>query len=725
MRPSKSPIDPIADYHIIPVHERRQVLETWNRTGKIRPPQASVQQHILARAEQMPDRTALVWDLQDRDRLGQFSYEYLDRQSAALAAELSRLGAGPDRPVAICCGRTPGLITAILAVLRTGSAYLPLDPSYPEHRLAATMADAKVGIIVTETATENALPKTPATAVLADRERAGSPPESHCTATQADHLSHIIYTSGSTGRPKGVAIRHGATAILAAWMGAAFERTAFTSVFASTSICFDLSVFEILGVLVQGGKIVLGENALHLADHPARHEVRLINTVPSAMRELLRIEAVPAAVRVVNLAGEPLRGSLVRQIYRETSVQRVLNLYGPSEDTTYTTFTHIDPRASREPTIGRPIAQTRVYLVDRRGFPVPIGVPGELWISGSGLARGYLGRPAMTAERFIPNPFATDTDWRSDTRIYRSGDLARYLPDGQLHFLGRKDHQIKLRGFRIELNEIEALLNRHARVSESIAIVRADQSEDASLIAYYLESAVEVDSGHEPERNQELELRTYLQQRLPAYMVPAQLMRLAAWPLTPNGKIDRKQLPRPGKLARQRKGVPPRNDVERSLAEIWSDILDRKDLGIHDNFFELGGHSLKATMVIAQTRKKMACDIRLKDLFLQPTIASLANLIGDPHRSEAGKDLTDSTADWSFAEAEPDPDNLHQPFELTDVQQAYWVGRNADFEMGDVATHGYLETGVDHFDPARFTHAWQMLIQRHPMLRAIVTEDGQ
>ncbi|MBI2948523.1 MAG: amino acid adenylation domain-containing protein [Verrucomicrobia bacterium] len=448
----------------------------------------------------------------------------------------------------------------------------------------------------------------------------GAGPSSQPTAAvnshpRAENLAYVLYTSGSTGQPKGVCIEHRNVAALLAWALAAYSPKELDGVLASTSLCFDLSVFELFAPLCSGGKVILAENLMHLPALPAREDVTLINTVPSAMEELLRLGGIPDSVQTVNLAGEPLAAHLVRRIHDRTRGARVLDLYGPTEDTVYSTA--VVRRPDGPATIGRPLAGEQIYLLDRQLRPTPIGVPGEICISGEGLSRGYLSRPEWTAERFIPNPFTQD----SGRRLYRTGDRARYLADGNIEFLGRNDHQVKLRGYRIELGEIEAALRQHRAVREALVVLREFSPGDPRLAGYVvLEERGAADSD---------QLRRYLAERLPTYMVPAAFVFLESLPRTVNGKPDRQALPpvqttRPGFADADAR---PQTEIERTLAEIWQTVLDRDCISVSDNFFELGGHSLLVTRVRARIRAAYEIDLPMQSLFEAPTIAALASEI--------------------------------------------------------------------------------------------------
>ena len=428
----------------------------------------------------------------------------------------------------------------------------------------------------------------------------------------------MIYTSGSTGKPKGVAIEHRSTVAFLHWALATFTAEELAGVLLSTSFCFDLSVFELFAPLCAGGQVILVDNALQLPGVEAS-TVTLVNTVPSAMTELVRSGGIPASVRTINLAGEPLLKNLVDEIYAGTNVKEVLNLYGPSEDTTYSTFVRIAPGELSEPTIGRPVANTAAYILDSQLQPVPVGVPGELHLSGAGLARGYLKRPELTAEKFIPDPFSGEVG----ARMYRTGDLARYQGDGRIQFLGRMDHQVKLRGYRIELGEVEISLREHPAVQDTVVVVHDSPSGHKELVAY-----VAVDTRVD-EQDLTSELRSLVRSKMPDYMMPAYFVFLDKLPLTPNGKIDRRALPA---LDRSQANVPqtrsaPRNKVEEQLARIWREVLALERVGFNDNFFEIGGHSLLAVRLVAEIEKAFGQKLPLVSLFRNATIESLAEAL--------------------------------------------------------------------------------------------------
>jgi amino acid adenylation domain-containing protein len=498
------------------------------------------------------------------------------------------------------------------------------------------LSDSDASLLITESkVTELGQPFT-GRMVLLDAEWpqiSGESRENPRVQIDQENLAYVIYTSGSTGRPKGVAICHRSAVAFLSWAQEVFSGQELKGVLASTSICFDLSVFEIFVPLSCGGRVIVVENALDLPGLSADSGITLVNTVPSAITELLRTNGVPETVRTVNLAGEALQGSLVKQIYRQSNVELVRNLYGPTEDTTYSTYARMrKDEADGNVTIGSPIASTRAYVLDDEMGLAPVGVVGELYLGGNGLARGYLNRPDLTAERFVPDPFSAT----AGGRLYSTGDLVRYRVDGQLDFLGRRDHQVKIRGFRIELGEIETALNDHEGVEDSLVMAREDASGNQSLVGYVVRAAEAAVDG--------AELRRGLRQSLPEYMVPSSIMVLPSWPLTANGKLDRKALPDSGMADRASAFVAPQNEMEKSIATLWQDLLHMEKVGIFDNFFDLGGHSLLAVRVHAALRESTGQPLLLTDLFKYPTVAALAKRLtegADQQKSGIAKDDAD------------------------------------------------------------------------------------
>ncbi|MCP5425323.1 MAG: amino acid adenylation domain-containing protein [Gammaproteobacteria bacterium] len=676
----------VAEIPFLGDRERQRLLFEWNDTARSYRRDVCLHAFFEAQAAATPEAVALIH--QDQ----RLSYRQLNDWANALAKRLIQAGVGSESRIGVCVERSPILVAALLASLKAGGAYVPLDPQYPRERLALMLDDAQATVLLTERRLQALLPEHGGKVIWLDEAVDTDPgavanPEVGVTPR---HLAYVLYTSGSTGRPKGVAIEHGSAAELVQWAREVFSPEELAGVLASTSICFDLSVYELFVPLSWGGAVILAENALSLPDLPARESVTLVNTVPSAIAALLRDRAIPAGVITINLAGEPLKGALIEDLYRQTPVRRVFNLYGPSEDTTYSTGTVLPRNALLQPSIGRPIADTQVYILDARQQPAPIGVPGELHIGGAGLARGYFRRPALTAEKFIPNPFGETPG----ARLYNTGDLARYRADGEIEFLGRRDHQIKLRGFRIELGEIEALLARHPAVRDNAVAVHEDSVTGAKRLMAYV-----VPTDERRPRNVSDELREFLSRKLPDFMAPSLFMILDAMPLTPNGKLDRRALPRPDRIDSPEAGPAPRNAAEKILADIWAKLLQRESIGIYDNFFDLGGDSIISIQVVARA-KQAGLRITPKQLFTQQTVAALA----------AVADATPGTL------AEQGPVTGRAP--LSPIQQWFFGQR---LPQPQHFNHTVLLETPGGFDASLLERTLGHLARHHDMLRARFT----
>jgi len=697
-----APDAPIATLPLLDPAGRAAVLALGRPAGPRWDTDATMDTLVFAQALRTPEATALI-DGDDR-----WTYARLAGAAEALALRLLALNPG-RAPVGVCMPRSARLVAALLAVQRSGAAYVPLDPDYPPARLDFIARDAGLRSVLVDA-------HAPLPAVAAGLQALavdGSEAAPVRSAPQRDPrtLAYLIYTSGSTGVPKGVAIEHRNAVAMLRWAEARFGAAGLDGMLASTSMCFDLSVFELFAPLACGGHIVIADNALALPRLPAAHEVRFVNTVPSLLQQLLDGAGLPPRVHTVALAGEPLPPALVERLRRLPQIEAVHNLYGPSEDTTYSTDARFeglhgaeaDAPLRRVP-IGLPLPGSQAYVVDAYSEPVPRGGAGELLLGGQGVARGYLGRPALTAERFVPNPF--DASGR-DPLLYRTGDRVRFGADGQLEFLGRQDHQVKIRGFRIEPGEIEHVLREHPAVRDAAVLAPAGADGQRRLVAQ-VEGSAAVDAPA---------LRAWLGERLPAHLLPGRL-RVGTLPRLPNGKLDRAALAALAaeeRLDTEEAAVAPRNEAERRLAGIWQQALQRATPpGVHDDFFALGGHSLLAIDIIARIEQAFGRTLPLRALFEAPTVARLALRLDTAAGDGAPR-----------PPLRPDPAQAHEPFPLTDIQQAYLLGRHAAFELGQVGTHGYREIEVSDLPPAQVAQALDALVRRHGMLRAVVTADGR
>jgi len=593
---------PISELDLLSAEEREQVVDAWNRTAAEVPADRCIHELFEAQAARTPGAVAVVFEEES------LTYAELNARANRLARYLRGRGVGPEVRVGVLMERSLEMVAALLAVLKAGGAYVPLDPAYPAERLAFMLADSATRVLLTQEKLRGLLAVEPGVQVVVEEEvraeiAAGSAENVRSRAAPRN-LAYLIYTSGSTGIPKGVAIEHESAVAMLAWAWSVFSDEELSGMLASTSLSFDMSVFELFTPLTRGGRVIVVENALGLPHSAAADQVRLLDTVPSAAAALLRSGGIPSGVKTVSLGGEPLRAELVDALYAH-GVERVYDLYGPSEDTTFSTY------ALRRPggpvTIGRVLSNSRAYVVDTGLRPVPVGVSGELYLAGRGVTRGYLGQPGLTAERYVPDPFGS----RPGARMYRTGDRVRWKADGTLEYLGRLDHQVKVRGFRVETGEIEAVLRRHEGVADCVVVARADAGEQR-LVAYV--------AGEAPAEA----LRAHVRRSLPEYMVPGAFVVLGALPLTPNGKLDRRALPAPELASAEERYVAPRTPVEEALAGIWAEVLRLERVGVEESFFELGGHSLLATRVVSQVRAVFGVELPLRAVFETSTVAGLA-----------------------------------------------------------------------------------------------------
>jgi amino acid adenylation domain-containing protein/thioester reductase-like protein len=607
--------------------EQQQLLHDFNDTAVPYDHSTCLHHQIEAQVARTPDAPAL--NFADR----QLSYRDLNARANQLAHLLQQQGVGPEAVVAICLDRSLDLVVGLLAILKAGGAYLPLDRAYPTDRLRMMLEDAHHPLLLTDTpATADLLQQQGASVCLdtVEPQLTTFPTTNPTSAITPDNLAYVIYTSGSTGRPKGVQNIHRAIVNRLRWMQAAYGLTPADRVLQKTPYSFDVSVWEFFWPLLTGASLVIArpgghQDSAYLVRLIQQQQVTTLHFVPSMLQIFLQEPNAAACTSLTRVicSGEALPMDLQQRFFARLDAVALHNLYGPTEaavDVTSWPCRRNDPRLSVP--IGYPIHNIRIYILDPDYQPVPVGVPGELYIGGVGLARGYAHRPALTAEKFVPHPYSPS----GGERLYRTGDLVRYLPDGAIEFLGRIDHQVKIRGFRIELGEIEAVLAAHPAVREAVVLAREDRPGDKRLVAYLV--PVEVDGAAAPVLNPQ-ELRAFLQERLPEYMVPAVFVPMDALPLTPNGKVNRKALPAPATDRRDLKQtyVPPRTPLEEALATMCGQLLGVERVGMNDSFFDLGGHSLLATRFIFRIRDTLQVELPLRLLFEQPTIAGMARAI--------------------------------------------------------------------------------------------------
>ncbi|HEU0299643.1 MAG TPA: amino acid adenylation domain-containing protein, partial [Longimicrobium sp.] len=610
---------------VLPEAERRQVVEGWNATAAGYPADACAHELFQAQAARTPEAAALVHDG------GTLAYAELNARANRLAHHLTRMGVGPDVRVGLCLERGPEMVVALLAVLKAGGAYVPLDPEYPEARLRYMLADSAPAVLLTQASLRARFAEAgvPLLALDADAEAWAGEPETDPArgGLTPEHLAYVIYTSGSTGQPKGVMVPHRGLTNYVWFARSRYVEDGGPVAFPLySSLSFDLTVTSVYLPLVTGGSIVIppnesGDRSILRVFEEDRVDV--VKLTPSHLVLLAQHDLKDLRIRRLVVGGEDLKSSLAQAIHAASAGRiEIENEYGPTEATVGCVVRRYDAEADLDPSvpIGAPIANMRAYVLDGAGEPVPAGVVGELFLGGVGIARGYLDRPRLTAERFIPDPFGGE----AGARLYRTGDLARWRRDGTMEFLGRGDDQVKVRGFRIEPGEIEARLAEHAGVREAVVVVREDAPGDLSLAAYYVAEgdAVGVEA-----------LRAHLAERLPEYMVPSAYVVVKAWPLTPNGKLDRGALPAPGDDARARPDHEAlATAMEVAVAEIWAKVLGVERVGRHDDFFKLGGHSLRAVQVVSRVRQALGIKVSLGQLFDRRVLADFARALEEAGR---------------------------------------------------------------------------------------------
>ncbi len=601
----------LSDLPLLTKEERQQLLIDWNNTKRSYPDNKCFHQLFEAQVKQTPDAIALVFGNQ------KLSYKELNIRSNQLAHYLKKIGVKTESLVGICVERSPEMIIGLLGVLKAGGAYLPLDPSYPQERLNFILKDARVSVLLTQEKLLQPFTEYSNPIISIDKDWATitqNSPENPTSCVTLENLAYVIYTSGSTGQPKGVLIEHRGLSNLAADQIEVFNLQPSHRILQFASLSFDASIFEIVMALQIGATLYLankecllpGKTLLQLLREKAITHV----TFPPAVLAVLPTESLPALQTIIS-AGEPCSEDIVKRWW--SSSRRLFNAYGPTEATVWSTVAEIKSISEKLP-IGRPIANIEIYILDQHLQPLPIGILGELYIGGDGLARGYLNSPELTAKKFIPNPFND----KKGARLYKTGDLARYRPDGNIEFLGRADNQVKIRGFRIELSEIETVIVKHKNIQKAVVIAQDNLYDSKHLVAYIVSQS--------PQEQTIIELRKFLKEKLPEYMIPKAFVILDSLPLTANGKVDRYALKAVDPLSRSidKTFIAPRTPTESTLAKIWAEVLNIENVGIHDNFFDLGGNSLLAIRLLDQINKQFEHDLPLSQLFLNQTIESLA-----------------------------------------------------------------------------------------------------
>ncbi|HEY0728959.1 MAG TPA: non-ribosomal peptide synthetase, partial [Pyrinomonadaceae bacterium] len=635
----------LSELPLLTKEEQEQVRE-WNQTTSEYERDQCVQQLVETAVARQPDAIAISYGAE------QITYRELNTRANQLAHHLRRQGVGPDVRVGVLVDRSVELIVALLAILKAGGTYVPLDGSYPAQRLRFMLEDAGVTLLLTQREQPEIL--TEGEAVYLDHGWEQFESESHenpDVVTTAEDLAYVMYTSGSTGQPKGVGVPHRAINRLV-------RNTNYVQLDASdriaqvSNVSFDAATFEIWGALQHGAQLVGIDKETMLS--PVEFKRALAEQNISAMFLTSALfnqiaQSLPetfAPLRYLLVGGEALDPPSIRRVVERGKPRHLLNGYGPTESTTFATWyevQHVEANARTIP-IGKPLSNTQTWVLDQHMQLAPVGVTGELYIGGDGLARDYLRRPELTAEKFVPHPYSTEPG----ARLYRTGDLVRYLSDGNIEFLKRVDQQVKLRGFRIELGEIEAALQEHQAVRESIVMVREEIPGDKQIVAYVVKDP-EFQSTTE-------ELRNWLRTRLPAYMMPSSFVVLDELPLNANGKVDRRALPAPdaAQHAGEETFIAPRTPEEKTIAEIWAEVLDGRPISVGANFFELGGHSLLATRVISRIREKCGVELPLRLLFDSPTVAALASQLAaaQPSQTEASRiaEMLDALASLSDEE---------------------------------------------------------------------------
>ncbi|MCH9649660.1 MAG: amino acid adenylation domain-containing protein [Deltaproteobacteria bacterium] len=711
----------LGDLPVLDTAQRQQLVTQWNDTASCYPEESPLHELFEAQAKQTPEGLAVVSGQES------LTYRELDIRANRVATALRHQGVGTESLVGLCVERSAEMIAAILGILKAGGAYLPLDPEYPAERLRFMMQDGELKALLVGKGLRPALPMSEAPVVelveVLEDSRAGAPTAPaagkeparggetpFAPSAGANRLAYVMYTSGSTGQPKGVAVTHRSIARLVLHTNY-LDLGPSDRVAQLATASFDAITFEVWGALLNGGAVVIvprqvALDPLRFSQHLEAHRVTAMFLTVTLFNQVAQV--APEAfsrMRYLLFGGETADPRWVRRARQVPGLEVLANGYGPTESTTFAVSHPVQevPEGAARVPIGRPISNTTSYVVDRRGSLTPLGVTGELVLGGAGLARGYLGRPALTAERFVPDPFSS----LPGQRLYRTSDLVRMTGDGTIDCLGRVDRQVKLRGFRIELGEIETVLRGHEAVKEALVLVRPTETGDRQLVAYWIEENEW--PGEARESVKAADLRSWLTHRMPEYMAPAAFVRLESWPLNSSGKTDHSALPSPREALDQDPDffVAPRSSSEKTLARLWSEALGLQKIGVHDNFFELGGHSLVAMQVISRLREDFSTEISLAALFEAPTVAGLAAWL-DSEEANAPESADRVTLPLKAS------GDLEWP--LSSYQQSLWLEEQrapgtSSYNVALAATfHGAL-------DETALRWSLNRLVARHQVLR--------
>ena len=699
----------VARVSILPEQEEHLILHEWNAT-KTSYPDGSVVDFIEAQAAKTPQAVAV--EFYDES----LTYQELDRRANRIARALIAQQHADSDFVGVYMDRSLDMVVALLSVMKAGLAYVPIDPDYPAERCRYMVADSRTSLVLTQRHHRGTVSAWGVSCfILPELEQRAGEDSSPPRKLSPDSRAYMIYTSGSTGEPKGVINRHGSLFNRLFWMQAQYELGPADRILQKTPFSFDVSVWEFFWPLMFGARIVVAKPGGHTDPEYVRQvisqrQVTVAHFVPSMLAVFLgqrNLRDHCASLRWVICSGEALSGATIEKFYENIPVEscQLQNLYGPTEAAIDVSYWPCPPgyRGSTAP-IGKPIANVRLYVLDRHMQPQPVGVPGELCIGGIALAEGYYRRPELTRHAFVDNP----AGHKLGARLYRTGDRARYLPDGQIEYLGRMDRQVKLRGFRIELGEIEAQLRKLPSVRDAVVVLH-ETPRDQLLVAYLVSDQFSA-----------AEAREQLKLQLPDAMIPQLFVRIPAVPTTPNGKLDRDSLPDPtappqAAPDRRPSALAAHGVLERQLLGLWRALLPVNDVGITDHFLDLGGHSLLAAQIAIRAKRELGLRVTARDMFSYPTIAMLADALYQGKTGEGSRQLP---------EIVPRPEEAADPFPLTALQEAYWVGEGDDFQLGGVRAHLHMEIDWPDLDVAAAERAINAMVARHDALRMIVTPGG-